>query len=134
MPSLKTSTEKTTSTRMHDFMVAARTLLEGDHAHSIVAVNRIVGSDFRDPEGLFYLARHLSHLGQVKPALELFERVVQGGFFCFPAMNSDPWLDPLRRKPGFTKLLGQAESEHREAAAAFAKSQGEKVLGVAGVS
>ena len=126
--------EKTTSTRMHDFMVAARTLLEGDDAHSIVAVNRIVASDFRDPEGLFYLARHLSHLRQVKPALELFERVVQGGFFCFPAMTSDPWLDPLRRKPGFTKLLGQAESEHREAAAAFAKSQGEKVLGVAGVS
>ena len=64
----------------------------------------------------------------------MFERVVQGGFFCFPAMTSDPWLDPLRRKPGFTKLLSQAESEHREAAAAFAKSQGEKVLGVAGVS
>ena len=71
---------------------------------------------------------------QVRPALELFERVVQGGFFCFPAMTSDPWLDPLRRKPGFTKLLSQAESEHREAAAAFAKSHGEKLLGVAGLS
>jgi hypothetical protein len=91
--------EKTTSTRMRDFMVAARTLLEGDDVQSVAAVNRIVASDFRDPEGLFYLARHLSHLQQVTPALELFERVVEGGFFCFPAMTDDPWLDPLRRKP-----------------------------------
>jgi predicted Zn-dependent protease len=76
--------EKKTSTRMRDFMVAARTLLEGDRARSVAAVNRIVASDFRDPEGLFYLSRHLSHLQEVTPALELFERVVEGGFLCFP--------------------------------------------------
>ena len=126
--------EKTTWTRMRDFMVAARTLLEGDDAQSVVAVGRIVASDFKDPEGLFYLARHLSHLQQVKPALELFERVVECGFFCFPAMAHDPWLDPLRRKPAFTKLLRQAETQHRKAAAAFARLQGEKVLGVASPS
>ena len=122
--------EKTTTTRMRDFMVAARTLLEGDRAQSVAAVNRIVASDFRDPEGLFYLARHLSHLQQVTPALELFERVVEGGFFCFPAMTQDPWLDPLRKKPSFTKRLREAETRHRGAAAAFTKLQGENVLGV----
>ena len=122
--------EKTTTTRMRDFMVAARTLLEGDAAQSVAAVNRIVASDFRDPEGLFYLARHLSHLEQVTPALELFERVVEGGFFCFPAITNDPWLEPLRKKPSFTKRLRQAETQHRRAAAAFAELQGEKVLGV----
>ena len=119
---------------MRDFMVAARTLLEGDDAQSVAAVNRIVASDFGDPEGLFYLARHLSHLQQVKPALELFERVIKGGFFCFPAMTQDPWLDPLRRKRAFENLLRQAETQHREAAAAFAKLQGEQVLGVARAS
>jgi DNA-binding winged helix-turn-helix (wHTH) protein/tetratricopeptide (TPR) repeat protein len=122
--------EKTTTTRMRDFMVAARTLLEGDAAQSVAAVNRIVASDFRDPEGLFYLARHLSHLQQVTPALELFERVVEGGFFCFPAITHDPWLEPLRKKPSFTKRLRQAETQHRKAAAAFAELEGEKVLGV----
>ncbi len=121
--------EKTTWTRMRDFMVAARTLLEGNEAESIAAVNRIVASDFRDPEGLFYLARHLSHLQQVQPAIELFERVVDGGFFCVPAMTGDPWLDPLRKKPAFAKLLRQAGARHREAVAAFADFQGERVLG-----
>ena len=122
--------EKTTTTRMRDFMVAARTLLEGDAAQSVAAVNRIVASDFRDPEGLFYLARHLSHLQQVTPALELFERVVEGGFFCFPAITRDPWLEPLRKKPSFTKHLRQAETQHRKAAAAFAELDGERVLDV----
>ena len=71
---------------------------------------------------------------QVKPALELFERVIKGGFFCFPAMTQDPWLDPLRRKRAFENLLRQAETQHREAAAAFARLQGEQVLGVARAS
>ena len=30
-------------------------------AESIAAVGRVVASDFRDPEGLFYLSRHLAH-------------------------------------------------------------------------
>src|SRR5262245_15087777 len=126
--------EKTTQTRMRDFMVAARTLLEGDEEQSVAAVNRIVASEFKDPEGVVYLARHLSHLQQVTPALELFERVVEGGFFCFPAIAQDSWLDAIRKKPSFTKRLRQAESQHRKAAAAFAELQGESVLGFRSVA
>jgi hypothetical protein len=56
--------------------------------------------------------------------------VVEGGFFCFPAMTHDPWLDPLRKKPSFMRQLRQAESQHRKAAAAFAELHGDKVLAV----
>lgn len=117
-------------TRLRDFIVAARTLLEGNAAESIAAVGRIVSSDFRDPEGLFYLSRHLAHLHELGPALDLFERVVASGFFCVPAMARDPWLDSLRKKPVFTKLLRRAEARHREAVAAFDRLGGNKVLGV----
>jgi hypothetical protein len=48
-------------------------------------------------------------------------------------MTHDSWLDPLRKKPAFAKLLRQAETQHREAAAAYAELEGEKVLGVAGL-
>jgi DNA-binding winged helix-turn-helix (wHTH) protein/tetratricopeptide (TPR) repeat protein len=123
--------EQKIPTRLRDFTVAARTLLEGKSAESIAAVNRIVASDFRDPEGLFYLSRHLAHLNENVPAIDLLERVVAGGFFCFPAMDRDPWLDALRRKPAFTKLVRRAETQHQEAAAVFASQRGHKVLGVA---
>jgi tetratricopeptide (TPR) repeat protein len=116
--------ESRNTTRFRDFMTAARALLEDNAVESIAAIGRLVDSDFRDPEGLFYLSRHLAHLGEPKGALDLFSRVVAGGFFCFPAMARDPWLDPLRENPAFTRLLGQAESQHRAALAAFEQSGG----------
>ena len=120
--------ESKTSTRMRDFMASARALLEGDRTESIAAVRRIVDSDFRDPEGLFYLSRHLAHLGETTPALELFERVVSGGYFCYPAMVGDPWLEPLRESARFTEVLQRAEAQHRGALAAFERLGGSKIL------
>ena len=117
-------------TRIRDFVVAARTLLEGDEEASAAAASRVAASEFSDPEGLFYLARHLSHLGQTAPALELMKRVVDGGFFCHPIFARDPWLDPLRKKPAFTRLLERAESGHHAAEAAFARLGGAKVMGI----
>jgi len=123
--------EQKTPTRLREFMIAARTLLEGNKADSLAAIGRIVGSDFRDPEGLFYLSRHLAHLNEANAAIDLLGRVVAGGYFCFPAMHQDPWLNTLRKRPAFTKLLSQAEKQHRDAIAAFARLHGEKLLGIA---
>jgi TolB-like protein len=130
LPLLRELEEKT-KTRIRDFIIAARAFLENGVGESIAAVNRIIASDFQDPEGLFYLSRHLARLNEVGPALQLFERVVAGGYFCYPAMAKDPWLDSLRKKPPFTKLLRQAETQHRDAAAVFKRLSGEKVLGIA---
>lgn len=116
--------------RLRDFVVVARTLLEGHPAESIAAVGRIVGSDFRDPEGLFYLSRHLAHLNEVDPALNLLERVITSGYCCFPTMTRDPWLDSLRKKPAFTKLVRRAETLHQKALAAFERLRGpDRMLG-----
>jgi len=106
----------------------ARTMLEGRAADSVTAVAKIVGSDFRDPEGLFYLSRHLARLNEVSPALELLERVVASGYSCFPTMARDPWLNSLRKKLAFSKLLRGTEMQHREALAAFEGAGGAKVF------
>jgi len=126
---LRTLEEKI-KTRMRDFMVAARTLIEGDAESSIAAVGRIISSAFSDPEGLLYLTRHLAHLNQADTAVELFERVVEGGLFCYPAMSSDPWLDPIRKKPQFVRLLERAEEQHEIAAREFATLEGNRILGI----
>src|SRR5260221_14779309 len=130
LPVLRVLEEKI-KTRMRDFITAARTLIEGDEAESGAGVGRMVASEFRDPEGLFYLTRHLARWTQVNSALELFERGVGGGFFCYPAMLSDPWLDPVRKSPRFAALLGRAEQQHRVAEREFAPLEGHRILGIA---
>jgi hypothetical protein len=62
---------------------------------------------------------------------QLFQRAVAGGFFCYPAMAHDPWLDSLRGEPEFERLLAEARNRHGEAAAAFSKVQGNSMLGLA---
>jgi TolB-like protein len=129
LPVLRALEEKT-KTRMRDFIMAARTIIEGDAAGSVAAVGRIVASEFSDPEGLFYLTRHLARLNQVDAALELFERVAGGGFVCYPAMLSDPWLEPVRKMPQFARLLGRVEQQHQMAEREFARLEGDRILGI----
>jgi len=126
---LRTLEEKI-KTRMRDFIMAARTMIEGDTEGSLAAVGRILNSAFSDPEGLFYLTRHLARLNQVDAALELFERVVGGGISCYPAMSSDPWLDPIRKRPEFVRLLQNADQRHQAAAGEFARLEGNRILGI----
>ncbi|HTS29517.1 MAG TPA: winged helix-turn-helix domain-containing protein [Bryobacteraceae bacterium] len=121
--------EEKIKTRMRDFIMAARTMIEGDTAASVAAVGRIVASEFSDPEGLFYLTRHLAHLGQSDSALDLLERVVRGGFFCYPALASDPWLEPVRKRPQFVELMAKAEQQHRAAEREFTRLEGLRTLG-----
>jgi hypothetical protein len=42
----------------------------------------------------------------------------------------DPWFDSLRAEPGFIRILHRAEAKSAEAADAFAKAGGERLLGV----
>lgn len=120
--------EQKVKTRLGDFIVAVRTLLEGDKAASIAAVERIVASGFSDPQALFYLARHMAHLEQTDAALGLLERTVAGGFYCYPAMARDPWLDSLSQNAKFTALLARVEEQHRAAAEAFDQMDGNRML------
>jgi hypothetical protein len=122
--------EPRTSSRLREFMIAARALLEGKTADSVAAIDRLLASDFSDPEGLFYLTRHLSHLNEVDRALQVFQRVVVGGFSCYPAMAHDAWLDPLRKNSEFKKLLDTARTRHQEAARVFAAKNGPALLGI----
>jgi hypothetical protein len=65
----------------------------------------------------------------VELALEVFERVVGGGFFCLPAILRDPWLDPVKKTAQFEKLLKKVEQQHQAASEEFARLEGQQVLG-----
>ena len=112
------------------YLISLRALLGGQREESLQASQELMQATFRDPEGMYYLARQLSYLGQEAQALEMISRAIGQGFFCYPAMVRDPWLDALRRNPGFTALLGKAHQLYREAAALFVAAGGDSVLGI----
>ncbi len=117
-------------TRLQDFLEGALALYQGRHEASADAVRRIATGDFKDPEGLFYAARHLAYLGHGDEALAALARATAGGFHCYPALARDPWLDSLRALPKFAQTLREVEARHRDARAAFVAAGGDKVLGL----
>jgi hypothetical protein len=103
-------------------------LLEGDRVASLTASDELLGATFRDPEGWYHLARQLGYLSETDRALVALSRTVEWGFFCFPAMATDPWLDSLRGHTKFKEILRQAQTRHEEARDAFNTEGGRGVL------
>ena len=112
------------------YLVSLRTLLEGNRQESLRVTEELMQATFRDPEGMYYMSRQLSYLGHEPYALDMLGRAIDNGFFCYPAMVRDPWLDNLRASPGFTALLRKSDQLHREAATAFLAAGGDALLGI----
>jgi len=112
------------------YLTSMRALLEGNRQESLEASDELRKATFRDPEGIYYLSRQLSFLGEKELALEALSRSISNGFFCYPAMVRDPWLDSLRGYHEFTALLRQAQQRHSEASAAFIAAGGDALLGI----
>ncbi len=109
-----------------------RALVEPDRALLRAAVDELIASGFRDPEGLFYQLLKLAHAGDLDRAVEILADVVDRGFYPYETFTRHAWLDPLRTRQDFNAILAKAELRHQEARAAFVNAGGETLLGVEG--
>src|SRR5229473_298647 len=112
------------------YLTSLRALLEGKREESLAASEELMQATFRDPEGMYYLARQLGYLREEAPALNMLSRAIDNGFCCHPAMLRDPWLDSLRARTEFTGLMSKAHQMHREASTAFLAGGGASLLGI----
>jgi TolB-like protein len=110
------------------YLISLRALLEGDRAESLKASDELLSATFRDPEGWYYLARQLSYLSEADRAFIALGKCADG-FFCYSALASDPWLDPLRGYPAFKQILRKTQVRHQEALAVFQAGGGPALLG-----
>src|SRR5260370_10392468 len=101
------------------FLTSLRALLEGEREESLAASEELMQATFRDPEGMYYLARQLGYLRQEAQALDMLSRAIDNGFFSHPAMSLDPSLDSLPAPSEFTSLMSKAPQHHRDASTAF---------------
>lgn len=117
--------------RVPDFVLAARTLIEARRDESVATLRRILATKFSDPEGLLYVSRQLAHLGEHDDAVAVLRRAIDGGHFCYPTLARDPWFDGVRADARFVELVARAQARHEAAATAFREAGGERVLGIA---
>ena len=113
------------------FMSSLRALLEGNREASLEASDVLIQGGFRDPEGKYYLARQLAYLSDAGRSTLVLKSAVDGGYFCYPHMASDPWLDPVRGNAEFKRILQGAQALHQEAVEVFKAEGGAPLLGQA---
>jgi hypothetical protein len=82
----------------------------------------------REPEVLFFLARHFSKLKATGLALETLKRALKEGFVCSHALRNDPWFSPIRSTREFPALLVDSEKAEDRARNTFARLGGEALL------
>ena len=87
----------------------------------------LLGDDFPDGEGLYYMARALARAGEVELATDLFTRAVRS-FFCVPGMDRDRWIDPLRGGVAFEAALATARERHLRCLAQFESAGGRRLI------
>jgi hypothetical protein len=104
--------------------------MEGRPDDCLSHARAILGAGFHDPEGLLLHCRELAFLGLVPQALEMLQRVVDGGFHCPRLLTLDPWLDALRGEASFVRAVRQAEAGRARAAELYVRAGGERLLGV----
>ena len=121
-------TDRIVPPRIRGVLRVMRLLIE-DRRDEVIAGIDAIAPDFRDAEGVYYLARQSAYVGAADQAMQLLERATGAGFWCYPLLASDDWLASLRDRPDFITLLRRAEQELALASAAFAGAGGDRILG-----
>jgi TolB-like protein/predicted Ser/Thr protein kinase len=107
---------------------AFRAAIAGDAEGTVDTFRKL--DDFADPEGQYYMARALAHVGADEDAIGRIAMAVDRGFFCYPYFVRDAWIDSLRGDARFVEVLRRAETKWREAQRAFEEHPGSRVLAV----
>ncbi len=111
-------------------LAADRAAIEGNREECVAAARAVLASSFRDPEGLFFGARSLVHVGEHDLGLgSLVDRVCARGFCIDQALARDAWLEPVRRDPRFRRALDLARAGRAAATEAYRAAGGEALLG-----
>ena len=63
----------------------------------------------------YSLGAAVAQLGDTDESLKWLEQAADTGFPCYPWFERDPLLDPMRRQPGFVRLIARLRDAHEQA-------------------
>ena len=120
-----------TTGAVQGIMRSLRAYLEGNWEECVNAIATAEAAILRDPEVLFYSARHLARINETNRAISALSTALDHGFLCGSAILRDPWFASLRSCSRYVELMHEAERRRSETHAAFFGAGGEQVISVA---
>ncbi|HEX5137210.1 MAG TPA: protein kinase [Planctomycetota bacterium] len=113
-------------------LASDRAAIEGNRGECLAATRAVLASSFHDPEGRYFGARNLVHVGEIDLGLEALGRVCARGFCIDQAIERDPWLEPVRGDPRYAQAVATARAGRLAATDAYRAAGGESLLGGTG--
>ena len=95
--------------------IVARTLkafIEGNSKEALSHAAQYEQFDSPDAEVWYWNSFLYGMLGDTEGCIRCLSKAVDGGFFNYPAMSSDSYLDVAREDPEFQKVLQKAKEKH----------------------
>jgi len=86
--------------------------LEGNNEEGLRTTHRWEQEATYDAETLYGIAINYSLLGDKAGCVRVLRKAVDGGFFNYPFMLRDPFLDPVRDDLEFQRVLAMAKAKH----------------------
>jgi len=91
---------------------AHKAYIEGNINEGLIAVRGLEQANITDAEGWYYWASFYALLGDRDGCIRCLNRAVDGGFFNYPFMLNDFYLDSVRDDPEFQEILEKAKRKH----------------------
>lgn len=91
---------------------AIKAFIEGNINEGLIAMRELEQSNITDAEAWYYWGAHYALLGDRDGCVRCLLRAVDGGFFNYPFLLSDPFLDSIRDDPEFKLVLQKVKEKH----------------------
>jgi hypothetical protein len=88
-------------------VLAAVLAATGQKAAAEAMVDTLQRSPSMDHHIAFSLGTAFAQMGQPDQAVTWLRSSVDDGFPCYPWFAADPLLEPIRREPGYQKLMAE---------------------------
>jgi tetratricopeptide (TPR) repeat protein len=92
--------------------IAFKAMIEGDLERGLKAVKTLEDADITDIEGWYYWSVMYAILGDKEGGLRCLKKAVEGGYYNYPLIKEDPFLENLRGSPEYDAILEQAQERH----------------------
>ncbi len=89
-----------------------KALIEGNNKKGLIAVQKLEQANITDSEAWYYWAGLYGLLGERDGCIRCLRRAVEGGYFDYPFMSTDFFLETFRDDPEFQKIIEQAKEKH----------------------